>query len=66
MAQYDKADVERRKDEEAAEARERASEIRREIRLKKIRYLEEMPDSQPAGTGTIVFLLRRFLEFRKI
>ena len=60
------ADVERRKDEEAAEARERASEIRREIRLKKIRYLEEMPDSQPAGTGTTVFLFSRFLEFRKI
>lgn len=46
------ADVERRKDEEAADQRERAAEIRREIRLKKIKYLEDMPDSQPAGTGT--------------
>jgi hypothetical protein len=45
------ADVERRKDEEEADARERASEIRREIRMKKIKYLEDMPDSQPAGTG---------------
>jgi hypothetical protein len=45
------ADVERRKDEEEADQRERASEIRREIRQKKIKYLDDMPDNQPAGTG---------------
>ena len=44
------ADTERRKDEEASIARERAAEIRREVRLKKIKYMEDMPDSQPAGT----------------
>lgn len=46
------ADTERRKAEEEAEARERAAEIRREERMKKIAYMEEMPDDQPAGTGT--------------
>ena len=46
------ADVERRKEREEAEARERAAEIRREERLKKIHYLESMPDNTPAGTGT--------------
>lgn len=51
------ADVERRKDEEAALARERAAEIRREERLKKIAYMRNMPDNQPAGTGTCCFLL---------
>ena len=45
------ADVERRKEQEAAEARERASEIKREERLKKIAYMNEMPDNTPAGTG---------------
>jgi len=45
------ADTERRKDEEAALARERAAEIRREERLKKIAYMKNMPDNQPAGTG---------------
>lgn len=45
------ADVERRKDEEAAIARERAQEMRREERLKKIAYMNEMPESTPAGTG---------------
>lgn len=45
------ADTERRKEEEEAIARERAAEIRREERLKKIAYLEEMPENQPAGTG---------------
>ena len=45
------ADTERRKEREAAEARERAAEIRREERLKKIAYMQEMPDSTPAGTG---------------
>lgn len=46
------ADTERRKEQEAAEARERAAEIRREERLKKIAYMQEMPDETPAGTGT--------------
>jgi septal ring factor EnvC (AmiA/AmiB activator) len=45
------ADTERRKAQEEAEARERAAEIRREERLKKIAYMRDMPDSQPAGTG---------------
>jgi len=45
------ADVERRKSEEEALARERAAEIRREERLKKIAYMRDMPDSTPAGTG---------------
>eukprot|EP00523_Entomoneis_sp_CCMP467_P002889 CAMPEP_0168744850 /NCGR_PEP_ID=MMETSP0724-20121128/14308_1 /TAXON_ID=265536 /ORGANISM="Amphiprora sp., Strain CCMP467" /LENGTH=412 /DNA_ID=CAMNT_0008792531 /DNA_START=39 /DNA_END=1277 /DNA_ORIENTATION=+ len=44
------ADTERRKSEEEAEARERAAEIRREERLKKIAYMNDMPDDQPAGT----------------
>lgn len=45
------ADTERRKAAEEADARERAQEIRREERLKKIQYMQDMPDSQPAGTG---------------
>lgn len=45
------ADVERRKAEEEAIARERAAEIRREERLRKIAYMRDMPDNQPAGTG---------------
>lgn len=45
------ADTERRKAQDEAEARERAAEIRREERLKKIAYMNEMPDSTPAGTG---------------
>ena len=45
------AEVEKRKAEEEADARERATEIRREERLKKIKYMQEMPDSTPAGTG---------------
>ncbi len=45
------ADTERRKAAEEADARERAAEIRREERLRKIQYMQEMPDSQPAGTG---------------
>lgn len=48
------ADTERRKEEEAAELRERAAEIAREERLKKIAYMNEMPDSTPAGTGKIL------------
>lgn len=45
------ADVERRKAEEEADKRERAAEIRREERMKKIEYMQNMPDNQPAGTG---------------
>lgn len=44
------ADTERRKAHEAAMQRERAAEIRREERLKKIAYMNNMPDNQPAGT----------------
>mmetsp|Transcript_20022 Transcript_20022/g.25798 ORF Transcript_20022/g.25798 Transcript_20022/m.25798 type:complete len:474 (+) Transcript_20022:41-1462(+) len=44
------ADTERRKDADAADQRERAAEIRREERQKKIKYMNDMPDSQPAGT----------------
>ena len=45
------ADTERRKDSEAAANREREAEMRREERRRKIQYMQEMPDSQPAGTG---------------
>jgi hypothetical protein len=45
------ADIERRKDREAADQRERAHEIRREERQKKIDFMVNMPDSTPAGTG---------------
>lgn len=48
------ADTERRKAEEEALARERAAEIRREERLKKIAYMNDMPDNTPAGTGTFI------------
>jgi probable Rubsico expression protein CbbX len=44
------ADIERRKAREAAEARDRAAEIRREERERKIAYMRDMPDNQPAGT----------------
>lgn len=44
------ADTQRRKDRDAAEQRERAAEIRREERQKKIDYMTQMPDHQPAGT----------------
>ena len=44
------ADIERRKIAEEADRRERAAEIRREERLAKIAYMNDMPDSQPAGT----------------
>jgi len=44
------ADTERRKAQEAAEARERAAEMRREERLRKIAYMNDMPDDRPAGT----------------
>merc|ERR1719163_2193021 len=44
------ADVERRKIQEEAANRERAAEIKREERLKKIAYMRDMPDDQPAGT----------------
>ena len=45
------ADVERRKIEEEAKNRERAAEMKREERLKKIAYMREMPEDTPAGTG---------------
>lgn len=44
------ADTERRKDSEAAANREREAEMRREERRRKIQYMQEMPDNQPAGT----------------
>lgn len=44
------ADTERRKNQEAADQRERAAEIRREERDKKIKYMTDMPDDRPAGT----------------
>mmetsp|Transcript_62682 Transcript_62682/g.152585 ORF Transcript_62682/g.152585 Transcript_62682/m.152585 type:complete len:410 (+) Transcript_62682:51-1280(+) len=44
------ADTERRKDAEEADRRERAAEIAREERLAKIAYMNEMPDTTPAGT----------------
>jgi len=44
------ADTERRKAAEAADARERAAEIRREQRQAKIDYMTSMDDSTPAGT----------------
>lgn len=50
------ADTDRRKAEEEASNRERAAEIRREERLKKIHFMESMPDSQPAGTGMSLLL----------
>jgi|UniRef100_A0A7S2UCZ5 probable Rubsico expression protein CbbX len=43
-------DTERRKAQDAADQRERAAEIRREERLKKIKYMTDMPDDRPAGT----------------
>lgn len=45
------ADVDRRKAADAADQRERAAEIKREERQKKIDYMVNMPDSTPAGTG---------------
>ena len=47
------ADVERRKIEEEAKNRERAAEMKREERLKKIAYMRDMPDSTEAGTGEL-------------
>jgi len=44
------ADTERRKAREAAEQRERAAEMRREERQRKISYMMDMPDDKPAGT----------------
>jgi len=46
----DEADTDRRKAQEAAEQRERAAELAREERQRKIAYMRNMPDSQPAGT----------------
>lgn len=50
------ADTERRKAEDEADRRERAAEIAREERLAKIKYMTDMPDSTPAGTGMYIFL----------
>jgi len=44
------ADTERRKAQEMASARDRAQEIAREERQKKIAYMADMPDSTEAGT----------------
>ncbi|CAM9680717.1 unnamed protein product [Ectocarpus fasciculatus] len=44
------ADVEARLAEEAADQRARAGEIRREQRMAKIKFMEEMPDSTQVGT----------------
>jgi len=44
------ADTERRKDQDAAAARERAAEIAREERIAKIAYMENMAEDTPAGT----------------
>ena len=49
------ADTERRKAQEEAAARERAAEMRREERQRKIAYLRDMPDNKPAGTGELHF-----------
>jgi hypothetical protein len=51
-------DTERRKAQDAADQRERAAEIRREERLKKIKYMTDMPDDRPAGTGKSTILVR--------
>jgi hypothetical protein len=48
------ADTERRKDQDAADQRERAAEIKRDERLAKIAYMNNMPDSTPAGTGKLL------------
>jgi hypothetical protein len=45
------ADIERRKQQEEAAERERAAELKREERLAKIKYMQDMPDTKAAGTG---------------
>lgn len=45
MSPRQAADVEARLNAEAADKRERASEIRREERLKKIKFMADMDDS---------------------
>merc|ERR1711935_1169626 len=44
------ADIDRRKAQDAADQRERAAEIRREERQRKIDYMNDMPDDREAGT----------------
>jgi len=44
------ADIEKRKDEEAAIQREKFAELNREEKLKKIAFMKSMPDSTPAGS----------------
>jgi len=48
------ADTERRKEEDAAAARERAAEIAREERIAKIAYMNNMAEDTPAGTGKCI------------
>lgn len=55
------ADVERRKIEEEAKNRERAAEMKREERLRKIAYMNEMPEDTPAGTGELSFCIARYV-----
>ena len=55
------ADTERRKAREEAELRERAAEIRREERERKIAYMAAMPEDQPAGTGEYFFVVHALL-----
>lgn len=47
------ADVEARINAEEADQRERASEIRREERLKKIKFMADMDDSIEVRAGTV-------------
>jgi len=44
------ADIERRKQQDEANARERANEMKREERLAKIKFMKDMPDEKPVGT----------------
>uniref|UniRef100_A0A7S3XP00 AAA+ ATPase domain-containing protein n=1 Tax=Heterosigma akashiwo TaxID=2829 RepID=A0A7S3XP00_HETAK len=44
------ADVEDRLEKEEADKRERAAELRREERQRKIKYMQDMPDNEPAGS----------------
>lgn len=59
------ADVERRKIEEEAKNRERAAEMKREERLKKIAYMRDMPEDTPAGTGEFQCLFCELLHGSK-
>ena len=39
-----------------AKARERAAEVAREERLAKIKYMQDMPEDTPAGTGESIII----------